>query len=330
MYKFQVKLETTEEIVRMQSEKKIKVIEGDIDVIINGETFSYTIGKFDGLIKSITFNNKELLESPMEIVSFRAPVDNDTPFGLLREIKASPWVGVSSGNYRYPVTDLRDFKVVEITDKKAVFSYELWFGALGQKPAVFANLNITINNEGFLKIHQVGKVAEASTYLMRYGYSWNLSRDLNNISYFGYGPQETYIDKHSYALMDIYNKKVEDTFVDYLVPQECGSAYNTKWAKLTDDSGNGIIFCGKGFSFNASEYTVEELTEKNHPYELVKSGNTVVHTDYFMSGVGSCALGTKLLPQYRFENMDIDFELVICPVSNEDNCFEKYNLSKNI
>ena len=184
MYKFQVKLETAEEIVRMQSEKKIKVIEGDIDVIINGESFSYTIGKFDGLIKSITFNNKELLESPMEIVSFRAPVDNDTPFGLLREIKASPWVGVSSGNYRYPVTDLRDFKVVEITDKKAVFSYELWFGALGQKPAVFANINITINNEGFLKIHQVGKVAEASTYLMRYGYSWNLSRDLNKINLF--------------------------------------------------------------------------------------------------------------------------------------------------
>ena len=165
---------------------------------------------------------------------------------------------------------------------------------------------------------------------MRYGYSWNLSGDLSNISYFGFGPQETYIDKHSYALMDVYNKKVEDTFVDYLVPQECGSAYNTKWAKVTDDSGNGVMFCSNSFSFNASEYTVEELTNKNHPHELVKSGNTIVHTDYFMSGVGSCALCTKLLPQYRFENMDIDFELIVCPVSNADNCFEKYKISKNI
>ena len=52
----------------------------------------------------------------MEIVSFRAPIDNDSPFGLLRDIKASPWVAISSGNYRYPTTDLRDFKIVEIND----------------------------------------------------------------------------------------------------------------------------------------------------------------------------------------------------------------------
>lgn len=330
MYMFQTELETKEEVVYSPSAKTISVAEYDLDVTVTGENFSYTIGKFDGLIKNINFNGKNILEAPMEIVSFRAPIDNDSPFGLLRDIKASPWVAISSGNYRYPTTDLRDFKIVEINDKKAVFSYKLWFGAIGHLPAVFGDIIITINNDGFMKIHQTGRIENTPTYLMRYGYSWNLSGDLSNISYFGFGPQETYIDKHSYALMDVYNKKVEDTFVDYLVPQECGSAYNTKWAKVTDDSGNGVMFCSNSFSFNASEYTVEELTNKNHPHELVKSGNTIVHTDYFMSGVGSCALCTKLLPQYRFENMDIDFELIVCPVSNADNCFEKYKISKNI
>ena len=159
---------------------------------------------------------------------------------------------------------------------------------------------------------------------MRYGYCWNLADSLKNVSYFGYGPQETYIDKYSYALMDVYNKKVEDMFVYYVNPQENSSVYNTKWARLTDDNGDGITFIGNGFSFNASEYSVDELMDKNHPYELQKSGNTIVHTDFFMSGVGSCALSTELLPQYRLENCDVDFKLTLCPISINDDSFEKY------
>lgn len=330
MYLFQTELKVEEESINYFADKPISVKENELDVEISGTDFIYEIGKFDGLVKRISYKGKEVLEKPMEIVSFRAPIDNDSPFGPMREIKAAAWTAIASGNYRYPVTDLRDFKIVGIEDNKAVFTYKLWFGAYGQKPAVIADVEITVNGDGCMKIHQIGRLEGTSTYLMRYGYCWNLSDELDNVSYFGFGPQETYIDKHSYALMDVYSKKVEDMFVDYLNPQENGSVYNTKWAKITDKSGEGIMFAGKGYSFNASEFTVDELMEKAHPHQLEKSGNTIVHTDYFMSGVGSCALCTKLLPQYRLENCDIDFELTLCPISNKDDCFEKYKLIKSM
>ena len=328
MYLFQTELKTNEEVVSYFTKKTISICEDELDVEIKGDGFVYKIGKFGGLVKRISYKGKELLESPMEIVSFRAPIDNDTPFGPLREVKGFPWTTIASGNYRYPITDLRNFEIKKVTENEAVFTYKLWFGALGQKPAVIGDIEISINGDGVMKIHQIGKLEGTSTYLMRYGYCWILSGKLNNVTYFGFGPQETYIDKHSYALMDVYNKKVENMFVDYLNPQENSSVYNTKWAKVVDEEGNGIMFAGSGYSFNASEYTVEELTEKSHPYELKKSGNTIVHTDYFMSGVGSCALGTLLLPQYRLENCNIDFKLTLCPITNDENCFEKYKIIK--
>ena len=55
----------------------------------------------------------------------------------------------------------------------------------------------------------------------------------------------------------------------------------------------------EGFSFNASEYTQEELAEKRHSFELEKSGFTVICADFKMAGVGSAACGPKLAEKYR-------------------------------
>ena len=63
------------------------------------------------------------------------------------------------------------------------------------------------------------------------------------------------------------------------------------------------------FSFNASEYTPEELTEKAHNYELEKAG-CVVCTDYKMSGVGSNSCGPALLEQYRFDEEEFQWEML--------------------
>lgn len=328
MYLFQTEIDVEESHSEFVCGKPISVKETELSVEISGDDFVYEIGKFSGLVSRIAYRGEELLEKPVQIVCFRAPIDNDTPFGQLREIKAYPWTTTASGNYRYPVTDLRDFKVKQVSEQEATFTYKLLFGAFGQKPAVVADVEIVVKGDGCMKIRQIGRTEGTSTYLMRYGYCWNLSEQLSTVSYFGFGPQETYVDKHSYALMDLYHKKVADMFVDYLNPQENGSVYNTKWARLTDLDGNGIMFVGKSFSFHASEYTVEELTRKAHPYQLERSGNTVVHTDYFMSGVGSASLGTNLLPQYRLENCDIDFELVLCPIHAREDAFEKYRKIK--
>ena len=95
---------------------------------------------------------------------------------------------------------------------------------------------------------------------------------------------------------------------DYVRPQENGSHYNCFTVKVGNLTARGR----KPFSFNASEYTIEELATKKHNYELEKAGCVVVCTDYKQSGVGSNSCGPQLLPQYRFDEEEFVWEMLYC------------------
>ena len=78
------------------------------------------------------------------------------------------------------------------------------------------------------------------------------------------------------------------------------------------------IMCGdwlaKGsrpFSFSASYYTAQELAEKKHNYELERSGHVIWHLDYAMSGVGSNSCGPQLLEQYRLDEEEIRWAMLL-------------------
>ena len=86
---------------------------------------------------------------------------------------------------------------------------------------------------------------------------------------------------------------------DYIKPQENSSHFGCKHVTITDDEIT-ITFTSKdGLSFNASEYTQEELATKRHNYDLVKSTSNILCVDYKMAGVGSNACGPALAEKYR-------------------------------
>ena len=67
------------------------------------------------------------------------------------------------------------------------------------------------------------------------------------------------------------------------------------------------------FSFNASHYTQEELTEKQHNYELEACGSTVLCLDYALNGIGSNSCGPRLMKQYEFNDTEFTFSLKLVP-----------------
>ena len=67
------------------------------------------------------------------------------------------------------------------------------------------------------------------------------------------------------------------------------------------------------FSFNASPYTQEELTQKAHNYELVPCGSTVLCLDYAQNGIGSESCGPRLQQQYRLDDAAFTFGLRLIP-----------------
>ena len=69
----------------------------------------------------------------------------------------------------------------------------------------------------------------------------------------------------------------------------------------------------KPIAFNASVYTQEELTAKNHNYELVPCGSTVLCLDYAQAGIGSQSCGPKLMEQYQLDEETFTFEIKLIP-----------------
>lgn len=166
----------------------------------------------------------------------------------------------------------------------------------------------TVNGDGEIRVTVDGKRDTAFPFLSRFGLKFCIPEKQQEVAYFGYGPHESYCDKHQASYMDVFHTTVPELHRDYVRPQENGSHYNCFTVKVGNLTARGR----KPFSFNASEYTIEELATKKHNYELEKAGCVVVCTDYKQSGVGSNSCGPQLLPQYRFDEEEFVWEMLYC------------------
>ena len=111
----------------------------------------------------------------------------------------------------------------------------------------------------------------------------------------GYGPLESYVDKHHYTKFGSYQIKLKDDFEDNLKPQESGSHYSSVRLETKDL----LVLSDKPFSFNVLPYSFETLINTNHNYELIDEDKVYINLDLFMAGVGSHSCGPVLDEKYR-------------------------------
>jgi beta-galactosidase len=109
-----------------------------------------------------------------------------------------------------------------------------------------------------------------------FGVMFKINADYDNLEWYGYGPSETYVDRCKGAKLGIYKNKVADNMAKYLVPQECGNKVGVRYAKITNECGNGLLIFGDNLSFSALPYTPFELENAAHAYELPPVHYTVL------------------------------------------------------
>ncbi len=252
-----------------------------------------------GTVSSIIRNGSELLEKPVEWNFFRAPVDNDVMKG--------DW-------YRAHLNDY-DVKVYEtsakIENNEAVIEMTHSFGWNIYQPFCKAKTIIRINGNGDIRIITDGETSNKVTFLPRFGLRLFLDKSFENVRYYGYGPVESYIDKHNGAYLGEFSSAISEMFEDYIRPQENSSHYGCRYAEISNDETTVNFTSDTSFSFNASEYTQDELASKRHNYELEKSGCSVVCIDSGMAGVGSNACGPALADKYRVSIPEIHLDFTI-------------------
>ena len=163
-----------------------------------------------------------------------------------------------------------------------------------------------------------GKMPE----LPRLGLSWKLDGALENLSWYGRGPHENYIDRCSSAFVGRYASTVTDQYVPYVRPQENGAKGDVRWVAFTDGKGRGVRFaCDRPLFFRALHFDWEDLEFARHHRHQTRIYNpptprreVCLDLDVEQRGLGGASCGPKTLPQYTFPAREERWTLTLSPV----------------
>lgn len=267
---------------------------------LNGSNYLYRYNKRTGTFDYIEKDGIVVTERPMEWNTFRAPTDNDR--NVVNQWRASGYDRCFPYTYSTEVTLEKDAVVIKT---------ELALQAIYLSNIARVSVVWTVYGSGAIQVNYHVSREPKMIFLPRFGLRMFVNKDYDACKFFGYGPTESYRDKNLGTFKCSFTQPVAQMHEDYIKPQENSSHYDCEYVILRHSDGrHQMKVTADRFDLNVSQYTQEELATKAHNYELVPSNYTVLCVDYKNSGIGSNSCGPELLPQYRLNDAEFDFECV--------------------
>ena len=289
---------------------KFEVINSGHDFGVRGENFDVLFSYLNGGLASYRYGGVEMIQMIPRPNFWRAPNDNDC--GSLMQMRCGQWKLASmylSHKYptggHYPGMHIPEIEVLD-DSAKITFTY-----AMPTTPATECKLSYQVYGDGSIRTTLTYDPVEGLGDMPEFGVMFKFDADYDNVTWYGMGPEETYVDRCEGAKLGIYKNKVADNMAKYMVPQECGNKVGVRWASVTDRKGRGMFFTGDNMEFSALPYTPHEMENAMHPYELPQVHYTVVRVSKQQMGIaGDDSWGAQPLPEYLIktdEKMEFTF-----------------------
>ena len=229
-----------------------------------------------GKIISAVRDGKEKLSSPIVPNFWRATIDNDS----MPQVPA--FVGqiiLGYGKFRYAEKSLRALSSsVKVQDGIVKIKTNWFMNYLWSLKTTY-----TFYGDGTVKLDM--DVVPAFK-MERYGFTWQLTKGEDKLSFYGKGPHENYCDRASSAKLGLYEGKATDYIHDYLFPQENGNHTSVRYAKVGGEDGMQLKAVEKPFEMTVHPYTKRALYDAKHLHELKYEDKLTVSVDGMQRGVG--------------------------------------------
>jgi beta-galactosidase len=290
--------------------------EGEYTVLA-GDRFRYAFSNFYGSFESLMVNGVEMLRARPALGVWRAPTDND------RNIK-NQWAACGRNAYsgaenlEYVQTKVYDVKTEQRGEGVSI-TVSGCLAAAARAPFAKTTVVYTVLPSGEISVAVSAAIRKDMMILPRFGFEITMFEGTEQLEYFGLGPEENYSDLREHVLMGHYRSTVTEQYFPYIKPQEHGNHGNVKWAAVYDNLGRGLLFgADKGFDFNASHFTADDLFLAKHTCDLEPRAETIVRIDYKNGGIGSGSCGPYTEQPYTVHDKDIRYAFSIIPLFTEE------------
>lgn len=264
-------------------------------ITISGEGFVHTIDAHTGLPVGMTYN------------VWRAPTDNDA--AIRRD-----WERFSLQKVYARVYDLD----VQQGESCVTVVSNASLGWLTHHPLMRMTTTVTVYGNGVLSIAVDSRITDKRPSLPRFGLRLMLPSTYDTANYLGYGPYDSYADKHHSTWWGRFTEQIDQARENHIKPQESGSHMGCTELTISSASKAVRFTADVPFSFSFSRYTQEELTTKRHHYELQPADYAVLCLDAKMAGIGSNSCGPALDPMYQVNEKEMHFCFHMEPIDRKE------------
>lgn len=248
-----------------------------------------------GFLEQLEERGVPVLRDAVVPCFYRAMIDND--YGIANFAPPAVKAGVKGKQWKnlHQRLAVKRFSVQEDEENVIVETFH-------EHPLLEQDLHTvyTIYGNGAVGVRMSASFRE-SPYRM--GMIFPLEKEWQKFCWYGRGPVENYCDRKDGAKIGIYQAALPELSHSYMRPQENGNHTEVRWLEI---SGPGrLLFLdrtGNGFGFSAHPYTIDELDEAGHSFELPENGAASLHIDAVQCGVGGDSPGFAFLKEpYRIK-----------------------------
>ena len=302
-------LQKTDNAFFERTSEKFDVIETETEVKIDFFNRQLIFDKNAGKIKAYYYDGVNVFQDGPMLNLWRAPIDNDIlgleEFGAKKVLEH--W---KEKNIHLLQHNIRSFEIIEKNHDYALINVSSEIAPPVLDWGYKTDYMYKIHRNGMISVKISGKLyGNAPETLPRIGVVMNIDKRFKNVKWLGLGPHESYIDSCSSVKFDLWERKIEDMHTPYIFPQENGNRHNVKSFSLEDERNIRMYFetLDEKFDFSISEYTIENIENAGHTYDLKKSDFLQLKIDMEQYGLGSASCGEEVLEKYRLYCKDFEF-----------------------
>ena len=303
---------------------------------IKGDNFNVTFDNESGTIYNLNYGGETIIAdgNGPKLDAFRAFTNNDNWFygswfenglhNLKHKATASKVIKRKDGSmvlfYTVESQAPNAAKILGGTSNGKNKVEELTDKAFGEDDFKFTTDQAwTIYRDGSIELQASITSNNSSLVLPRLGYRMIVPQRYENYTYYGRGPVENYADRKAGQFIEQYKSTVADQFVNFPKPQDMGNHEDVRWCALTDKAGKGALFVATNrLSTSALQYSALDMTLAGHPHQLPKAGDTYLHLDLAVTGLGgnSCGQGGPLIHDRVFAGQN-NIGFIIRPATQD-------------